>query len=171
MGQLSEVMVAGRRKGMTKHSLTIHAASHLDHFPASDRPTVLALAQAQWIAYREGARAFTPLPPLVISWETELSYACDLLGPSTGQAEVLELSAFYGVRPGRRWASRFVRAEPVATNVLTMVVGPHDGHPWVLYTLYAGPAAPREPGDLSLRTMEEIEASRAFWAVHALAQP
>ncbi len=88
-----------------------------------------------------------------------------LYGPTAGDAPVSEDVVSYVVRGPRRWTTRVVVAPVRQTRTLTVVLGP-DG---TLYTSYGGPAAPREPGDLSLSTMADIEASRAFWTVHALA--
>jgi hypothetical protein len=42
-------------------------------------------------------------------------------------------------------------------------------HPqMIVFTMFGGPCAPKEPGDPSLKP-EEVEASLAFWAEHALA--
>jgi len=51
---------------------------------------------------------------------------------------------------------------------VTIIAGPHEGHSCILYTAYGGPAAPREAADPYIESEEEREASRAFWAVHAL---
>jgi len=93
---------------------------------------------------------------------------CDLYGPSVGDPPVSESDVTYLVRGNRPGASRVVRRVPRLTRTLTVIAGPHGDEPVVLYTAYGGPAAPREPFDGSLRTKEEKQASRDFWAVHAL---
>jgi hypothetical protein len=45
---------------------------------------------------------------------------------------------------------------------------PVDFSRCVLFTAYGGPAAPREPGDSSIASWEELTQSRRFWAQHAL---
>lgn len=92
-----------------------------------------------------------------------------LYGPLAGDAPVAESDVHYAVRDPRRWASRMVKLPTRFTRLLTIVAGPVDEHPCVLYTAYGGPAAPREPGDPSLGSFEEIRQSREFWSQHALA--
>ena len=55
---------------------------------------------------------------------------------------------------------------------MTVVAGPHDGHPCVLYTAYGGPIAPREPWDPALTDTLGIDlaASLTFWREHALSK-
>lgn len=75
---------------------------------------------------------------------------------------------FLDRRGDRSWESRLVRATPVQTRLVTVVAGPHDGSPCVLYTAYGGPQAPREPGDPNIRDDAERKACVAFWSEHAL---
>lgn len=97
-----------------------------------------------------------------------------LLGPSVGLNPIQEFEVEYKVREGRRWASRVVVQNNVCpwvkeqSRLVTVVAGPHDGKPCVLYTVYGGPQAPREPGDPSIKSWEELVASREFWSKHAL---
>lgn len=91
---------------------------------------------------------------------------CDLIGPAIGDEPVPEAKVQYRVRGDRTWASRVVRyQDPGLVRTVTVVAGPHDGHDCVLYTVYPGPAAPQEPGDPDCK---DVEASKAFWAEHAL---
>lgn len=69
-------------------------------------------------------------------------------------------------RGDRKYHSRVVDRPTRPTNKVTVIAGPHDGAPCVLFTAFGGPAAPQEPGDPSCK---DVEASRAFWAEHALA--
>lgn len=93
---------------------------------------------------------------------------CALLGPATGTS--VERARVRLERRGERtWESRVVDAPPARSRLVTIVAGPHDGSPCVLYTAYGGPQAPREPGDPAIRDDAERDASRAFWANHALA--
>ncbi len=142
--------------------MRILPASHVDH--------VLA-AHLRWLEERfRGRTAFfletveipEGLPPL----------SSALYGPLVGDPPVLEAQAeiTYRVRAGRSCASRMILGRPERPSRLcTVIAGPHEDHPCVLYTAYGGPAAPREPGDTSLATWEEVLAARAFWAEHALA--
>jgi hypothetical protein len=84
-------------------------------------------------------------------------------------ADVPEAEVTYAVRGARKCASRLVDRPMRWTRWCTVVVGPGEGNPHVLYTAYGGKAAPREPGDPSLATLEEWQASKAFWSTHALA--
>jgi hypothetical protein len=113
--------------------------------------------------------------------------SCALRGPVVGNPPVADAEVTMRSRNGRAWESRmltdlnkpFVRvalaqgvwgytADPTS-RIVTVIGGPADGFPCVLYTAYGGPLAPREPGDLSLPESERA-ASEAFWAEHALAE-
>lgn len=54
---------------------------------------------------------------------------------------------------------------PRQVRTVTVIAGPHDGQPCVLFTAFGGPLAPQEPGDPGCK---DPDASRAFWAEHAL---
>lgn len=111
---------------------------------------------------------------------TELgTIPCQLVGPATGAPKVAEENVSYAIRGTRKCASRILRdlelAAPTLVRTITIIAGPaglEDGLPaplpCVLYTAYAGPGAPREPGDPAISSWVELEASRAFWAEHAL---
>lgn len=92
---------------------------------------------------------------------------CALYGPAMGDAPVAEADVLYARRAGRAGDSRMVRRHQRPTALVTVVAGPHDGQPCVLYTAYPGPAAPREPWDPGLDDAGRAEAE-AFWAQHAL---
>jgi hypothetical protein len=148
--------------------MKITSDSHLDHG--------LTLAHVEWLkSYFAERSAFfietveipDDLPPV----------PCALFGPEMGDERIFEADVTYVVRGGRRCCSRvlkfFVRTElfgslPRTTRKLTIVAGPHGDEPCVLYTSYGGPQAPREPGDPTIGSWEEIEKSRAFWQAHAL---
>lgn len=94
---------------------------------------------------------------------------CSLVGPVLGYDPIPESMVDYVVRGDRKYASRVVEwGEKERTRLVTVIAGPHDGRPCVLYTAYGGPRAPREPGDPAIASWEELEASRKFWSVHAL---
>jgi len=145
-------------------SLVILPESHVDHFAAlslQDKATIVATIMA---AFKErplveGFQLFTIEGPFPLP--------CELVGPVMGQESVPESLVRYEARKGREWPSRLTQGEPVLTTKLTIVVGPHNGYPHVLYTAYPGLPAPREPQDPSLKP-EEVEESRAFWSTHAL---
>lgn len=95
---------------------------------------------------------------------------CALYGPAMGDAPVAgpaDDEVFYHVRGERAYKSRLVNWAPRESNLITVIAGPYGEEPCVLYTAFAGPLAPKEPGDPSLKE-EEREASEAFWAEHAL---
>ena len=93
-----------------------------------------------------------------------------LYGPLAGDDPVEERDVRYIVRLGRRCSSRMVNRVDRLVRTLVVIAGPVryvDG--LVLYTCYGGQVAPREPGDSSINTWEEVIASRKFWSQHALA--
>lgn len=142
----------------------INGVSHLDHG--------LTPAHLEWLKERYSDKSEFFIETSLIPDDLP-SLECGLYGPIVGDEPVQEGAVYYAVRNGRKCASRImagVRREWVRpSRLITVVAGPHEGHPCVLYTSYGGPQAPREPGDLSLGTMEQILESRAFWAEHALA--
>ena len=104
-----------------------------------------------------------------ITLPTELGTApCALLGPLTGGDPVKEGDVFYTKRGDRAGESRMIASPPAQTALVTIVAGPHGDMTCVLYTMYAGPAAPREPWDKTLETDEQKSESTEFWAQHAL---
>jgi hypothetical protein len=94
-----------------------------------------------------------------------------LYGPAAGDPPVPEDVVTRASRNGRPTLSRMVDrpTRPVTTAVAIM--GPDGKGQTVLYTVYGGVPAPREPDDPSLTQATEAERqeSRDFWAVHALA--
>jgi hypothetical protein len=100
-----------------------------------------------------------------------------LVGPSSGDLPVTEDEVEYKPRPPRAYNSRmlrrgkkggYVRWRNAHTHLVTIIAGPHDGHDCVLFTIFGGPLAPKEPDDPTLKP-EEREASVEFWKHHALA--
>lgn len=81
---------------------------------------------------------------------------------------VTEDRVFYAKRGSREYTSRLVNAAPRLTSLVTVIAGPHDGKPCVLYTAFGGPKAPKEPNDPTLTDAERAE-SHAFWRDNALA--
>lgn len=142
-------------------ALTIYADSHLDHN--------LSQAHLEWITTHFADRVGFFIETLELP-EHLGEVDCGLYGPSLGDEPVDEKEVTYLVRQGRRWTSRVVDRPVRKTRTLTIVAGPYQDSSCVLYTSYGGPNAPREPGDFSLGTLEEIQASREFWKIHALAK-
>jgi hypothetical protein len=93
---------------------------------------------------------------------------CGLHGPAAGDLPVLESDVHYRVRGNRKNASRLVNRPTRPTRQVTVIAGPAGDEPCVLYTAYGGPEAPREPGDTSIQSWDEVQKSRKFWADHAL---
>ncbi len=144
--------------------LTIHAESHLDHNLNAEHVEYILSAFADKTGlFTATLRLPEHLPDLM----------CDLHGPVMGDDPVPESEVEYIVRGNRAGASRLTNRPPRPTRWLTVIGGPYGGEPCVLYTAYGspeGPLAPREPWDKSIPTEAEREASRAFWAVHALSR-
>lgn len=141
--------------------MIITTAAHLDH--------ALTPAHVAWIAERfadQGAffLATVELPP-----ELE-DLPCGLHGPIVGDPPVPESEVSYRRRGDRLGPSRLCQRPSRPTRLLTVIGGPDGDDPCVLYTAFGGPAAPREPFDLSLASDEVREASEAFWAEHALSE-
>lgn len=93
-----------------------------------------------------------------------------LYGPLAGDDPVAEEDVYYSIRGSRACASRMVPRRDRLVRTLVVIAGPTVGEDgMVLYTCYGGQVAPREPGDTSIGTWEEVLASREFWSQHALA--
>jgi len=136
-------------------------ASHTDHVT----PAILA-----WVAERFADRDAFFIESVELPEEMG-SVECGLYGPAMGDEPVRDRSAFERKREGRDWASRCVARPMRQTQTLTVIAGPAGDKPCVLYTVYGGPAAPRGPNDPHIESEEEREASKAFWAEHALSAP
>lgn len=84
---------------------------------------------------------------------------CGLWGPAMGDGPISESSVDYARRGDRAWRSRLVDRPTRPTRQVTVIAGPHDGSPCVLFTAFGGPPTPQEPGDLR-RQLEALEAER-----------
>jgi hypothetical protein len=142
-------------------ALQITSESHLDHN--------LSPAHVAWLLARFADRDAFFIETLTLPDDLG-EVECGIYGPSVGDEPVPEAEVSYAIRGARRCASRMVKRPVRMTRTLTVIAGPNDGLTCVLYTSYGGPAAPREPGDTGIPTWEEVQAARAFWAEHALAQ-
>ena len=101
----------------------------------------------------------------------EIAEGLDYLhGPTKGDTEIPESECFYAQRNGRAGNTRFTTREPRKTNKLTVIGGPEKGYDGcILYTAFWGERAMREPFDPDIAgNAEQIAASTAFWATHAL---
>lgn len=148
--------------------MKIISQSHLDH---SLTQAHIDFIMKHWALIRvPSGLVGQDVTPVMVELPAELeSLPCGLVGPSTGFPAVSDEndSVTYHVRKGRKWASRMIDQQVHMTRTLTYIVGHYNGEE-VLFTAYGGYCAPREPGDTSLNTMEEITLSRKFWAEHAL---
>lgn len=139
-------------------ALTIHADSHIDHG--------LTKAQVAWLLARHADKVAFFIE--TVRLPADLGTApCGIHGPVMGNEPVPESEVHYAVRGGRPNESRMCNRPVQQTSFVTVIAGPHDDQPCILFTAYGGPCAPREPGDPNLPE-EEREASVAFWAEHAL---
>jgi hypothetical protein len=91
-----------------------------------------------------------------------------LYGPAAGDEPIHDNVVTFNKRSEDRPASRMVNLPKRPTRLLTIIGMVKDGET-TIFTAYGGPAAEREPGDVTLATDEEKNAAAAFWATHALA--
>jgi len=91
---------------------------------------------------------------------------CALYGPQMGDAPVPESETFNKAREGRKWASRLTIAPLRQDRRITVIAGPHEDHPCVLYTMFGGTPGHQEPGDPDCK---DKVAALTFWNDHALA--
>ena len=135
--------------------------SHLDH---DLLPEHVALIEQRFVARAEFFIETFDLPADVPP------VPCGLWGPLVGDAPVPDTEVELRPRGTREGLSRLVARPARLTRMVTVIAGPHQGEPCVLYTAFGGPLTPREPWDASL-TPEQAAESRAFWAEHALSAP
>jgi hypothetical protein len=154
--------------------IKIHKDSHVDH---DIDPPVMHFVLRQF-EYR--TEFFIETVEYPASYET----LCSLSGypkthivslapvPCALHLDVPEDEVHYARRGDRAWESRLCEREPRFVRQVTIVAGPHPDDPdagMVLFTMYGGPAAPREPGDPSLEGEALAEAKR-FWTKAALSE-
>jgi hypothetical protein len=138
--------------------LTISALSHLDHGLSADHLRFILGTGRTWDAFRLETLEL----PLGLTRPL-----CGLYGPLMGDPPVLDAAVDLAPRGDRQYPSRLVRKPMRPTHLLTVIAGPHEGLPCMLYTAFGGPLTPREPGDPTLPDAD-LAASKAFWAEHAL---
>jgi hypothetical protein len=147
----------------TKISIT--EASHLDH-DINATQTSHAVASARRAIVEQGLTGLcihtVELP------EQYGTVPCGLYGPLMGDEPVPEAEVVYEVRGDREGASRLVKRPTRQVRTVTVIAGPHEGEPWVVYTVFGGPVSPREPFNVPEDDTDALAESRAFWAVHAL---
>lgn len=92
---------------------------------------------------------------------------CGLYGPIMGDEPITSSACHMAPRAGREYPSRIVNGPMRPTDQITVIAGPHEGDPCILYTCFAGPVAPKEPTDPALTDKERAESIK-FWSEHAL---
>lgn len=131
-------------------TMQTHKDSHLDHG--------LTEAQIAHVLTRFADReAFTlktiELPP-------ELgTVPCGLHGPIMGDQPVSDAECVHAKRGERAWTSRLCERPPRQVRTVTVIAGPHDGEACIVYTMFGGPQAPQEPGEIR-RQIEAAELER-----------
>ena len=131
--------------------------AHKDHTMTE---AIRAWALSQFVALSGGFHVSTFTIPADLGTAPNAMH-----GPSEGDAPIEESEAFYGTRGDRPVLSRLCDRAPRSSKLVT-VIGINQAEP-VIFTMYGGPAAPREPSDASM-SPEERETARKYWAAHAL---
>lgn len=88
-----------------------------------------------------------------------------MYGPVAGDAAIGEDEVIYEKRGDRPYADRMICKAPRPCSFV-QAIGVRDGDSFTLYTVYGGCLAPQHPED---ETNQDPDASKAFWAQHALA--
>lgn len=135
-----------------------HQDSHVDHG--------LSEGQIRYLLDRFADRKTAFLETLELPGDLG-TMSCALWGPAMGDPAITEDEVVYTPRGTRCWASRLVERPTRATHLVTVIGGPHEDHPCVLYTAFGGPPAPQEPGDPGCK---DPVTSATFWRKHALAK-
>ena len=138
--------------------MKLHSQSHTDHVP----PEVVQCVLGRFADRTARFVATFELPDDLPTLE------CRLYGPACGDDPVSEIDVHWARRPGRNWDSRLVDRPVRKTRVCTVIAGPFDGEPCVLYTVYGGPHAQREPADPAVTSETEMDRCVEFWLNHAL---
>lgn len=133
-----------------------HPESHLDH--GLSEPQIAHLLNL----FSDRSAFFVETVELPPELGTVL---CGLHGPEMGDEPIGEEEVIYENRGTRAYPSRLCDRGARPTRLVTVVAGPHDGEPCILYTAYAGPVAPQEPTDPGCR---DLPTAQAFWSQHAL---
>ena len=89
---------------------------------------------------------------------------CGLYGPAMGDDAIGDDEVTYEPRGDRPWEDRLIN-KPMRPVNYVQVIGTADAGEYTVFTVYGGPAAPQNAEDPS---NEDPEASREFWAEHAL---
>ena len=92
---------------------------------------------------------------------------CGLYGPTMGDTAIPDMDTRMEARGERAYTSRVIVAPMRPVRFVTVIMGPHESEPCILYTAFGGPLAPKEPNDPTL-TDDKRDESIAFWSEHAL---
>lgn len=130
-----------------------HKESHLDH--------ALTEAQIEFILALPADEGKVTVQTVELPAELG-TVPCGLYGPTMGDEPVAEGDVTYAVRGERKGSTRLVALPSRPCRKVTVISGPHDGEPCILFTAFGGPQAPREPFE------DDSEESRDFWSQHAL---
>lgn len=93
---------------------------------------------------------------------------CGLYGPIMGDEPVTTDIVIGEQKRDSGGVARIVDLPPRRTRKAVVIAGPRKSHDCVLFTVYGGPLAPRQPGDESLESEADIAESADFWSQHAL---
>jgi hypothetical protein len=147
-------------------NMKLHKESHVDHGLSGAQLAHVLLAF-------DGRDAF--FKETITLPESLGTVPCGLYGPIMGDPPIADVDTIREKRGERAYKSRMLRSGRLGydiiqgttrrTNTLTVIGGPHDGNPCILYTVFGGPSAPQEPGDPNCK---DIEGSASFWSEHAL---
>jgi hypothetical protein len=90
-----------------------------------------------------------------------------------GKTACVEVSAdddvFYAQRRGRKTMTALVKdKEATSCNFISLVLAKNPNNKIKILTAYIGMQAEKEPLDPSIKTEQEFELSKQFWATHAL---
>ncbi len=161
-------------------TVSIHADSHVDHgINGQVRDYVLKQFRdrteffIETFVYPENY----PVYPSLNNWNAVHDgtpiYMVDLPPvPCALHMDVPEDEAFYARRGEREWESRMCKRPTRKVREVTIIAGPHPDDAdagMVLFTMYGGPEAPREPGDPSLKG-KALKAAKVFWSSAALSE-
>lgn len=132
---------------MTTKTIAVLPVSHVDHD--------LSDAQLAWLIDRANEYLLLPdtssgLLKLTLTLPEEFgAIPCGLHGPVMGDEPVGNDEVEPGRRGERLGDSRLCARPPRQVRKVSLIAGPHEDQPWVLFTAFGGPIAPREPGELT----------------------
>lgn len=144
--------------------MKIHKDSHLDHN--------LSAAQKEYLLARFANRSAFFIESVELPLELG-TVPCGLHGPIVGDPPIDEAECVREPRGTRAYPSRLCHRPARPSRTVTVIAGPHDGEPCVVFTMFGGPLAPQEPGELRAAPVPDeakIAASEAFWRDHALSR-